>query len=156
MAPHERFPAVLLTTCLIALLFTASLNAQRSEDTAQEFLRVKYVTWTGRDVNVTDAVLRFDSDQLILRSSTDGNNLKIMSFTLITSGQYVYSKNKPWHSEQDADEALVFFMEKKNWFTVRTERDLAVMQLDHGNYRAILTAFERRTGLKFETVREGT
>jgi hypothetical protein len=148
----------IIAVCLI-LTVAAPLGAQSKA--ADQFQKVKLMVNTGEKPTPTDVILRLEDDKMIIRSKAGGAELKSFPYASIKTAEYSYSKSPRWKSGIGAAVAVgifalpIFFMKgKKHWLTIAAEGDYALMQLDKGNYKIILPAFESRSGVKVVTVAE--
>jgi hypothetical protein len=154
--PMRKLAAIGVVITLVA--HSTALLAQSAVD---QFHKVKLMVNTGDKPAETDAIIRLEKDQLVIRSKAGGADLKKFAYNSIKSAEYSYSKSPRWKSGIGAAVAVgvfalpLFFMKgKKHWLTVQTEGDYALLRLDKGNYKIILPAFEARSGVKVETVAE--
>jgi hypothetical protein len=150
----KRFVAIVLM-----LTFVAPLGAQPKA--ADQFQKAKLMVNTGEKPTATEVILRLEEDKLVIRSKAGGAELKSLPYSSIKSAEYSYSKSPRWKAGIGAAVAVgifalpIFFMKgKKHWLTIGGENDYALMQLDKGNYKIILPAFEARSGVKVVTVAE--
>jgi hypothetical protein len=142
-------------TAPMAAIFAVLIQAFTAADT---FTNIKLIVNTGDKGEEQDAVLRFESDRLVV-FSTSGVVLKTLPFAEIKSAEYSYSKSPRWKSGIGAAIAVgvfaipIFFMKgKKHWLTIAGEKDFAVLRLDKNNYRLILPTFETKTGKRVEAL----
>ena len=145
----------------VALVLVAAIIAHPAQRAADQFHRVKLMVNTGDKPAATDVTLLLEEGKLLIRAKNGGAELKSFDYVDIKSAEYSYSKSPRWKSGIGAAVAVgifalpVFFMKgKKHWLTVRTKGNYALMQLDKGNYKIVLPAFEARSGVKVETVAE--
>ena len=141
-----------IAAVMVVVVLTQSLAV------ADTFTNVTLMVSTGDSAEEQDAVLRFESDRLVIYGK-GGVVLKTMPFAEIKAAEYSYSKSPRWKSGIGAAIAVgvfaipIFFMKgKKHWLTIAGEHDFAVLRLDKKNYRLILPTFETRTGKRVETV----
>lgn len=148
-------------TTAVALILTLAAPVGAQTKGADQFQKVKLMVNTGEKPTATEVILRLEEGELVIRSKEGGAELKSFPYTSIKSAEYSYSKSPRWKSGIGAAVAVgifalpIFFMKgKKHWLTIGVEGDYALMQLDKGNYKMILPAFEARSGVKVVTVAE--
>jgi hypothetical protein len=145
----------------LAILLSALLLIQPVQRAADQFHRVKLMVNTGDRPAATEVILRLEDERLVIRSKNGGAELKSFAYAVIKSAEYSYSKSPRWKSGIGAAVAVgifalpIFFMKgKKHWLTIHAGDDYAMLQLDKGNYKIVLPAFEARSGIRVETVAE--
>jgi serine/threonine-protein kinase len=121
------------------------------------FDKVKLVLAEGEKTREVDALLKLTGDRLTVVDKSRGSVLKEFSYTVIRGAVYSQSRHPRWKSGLGAAAAVgvfaapVFFKNgTKHWFTIQTDDDFAVLQLDKNNYRVILPAFETRSRVAVE------
>jgi len=149
---------VVAVALVLAIPASTALPAQRAAD---QFLNIKLMVNTGDKPAETEAVLRLESDRMLVLSKQGMSELKAFPNGAIKSAEYSYSKRPRWKSGVGVALAAgvfaipIFFMKgKQHWLTIQTENDYAVLRLDKNNYKIVLPAFEARTGVRVETVAE--
>jgi hypothetical protein len=143
---------------LVALLLLLVLIPQAAG--ADQFHRIQMIVNTGEKGEEQDVILRFDDDAMVVFARS-GTELKAFRYEDIKAADYSYSKSPRWKSGIGVAVAVgifalpIFFMKgRKHWFTVRTDKDFALLRLDKGNYRLVLPTFEAKSGVKIDLVAE--
>jgi hypothetical protein len=121
------------------------------------FNKVKFLVPDGDKTRERDVVLRLQGDRLAIEDEDLGSTLRVLPYASIDGGVYSLSKHPRWKSGLVAVAAVgvfaapIFFMKgTKHWFTLHSGDDFVVLQLDKNNYRAILPAFEKRSGISVD------
>jgi hypothetical protein len=149
MTNNWKILSALFAIFLFMLCYSDGM-AQRTR--AEEYPAVTYIVWRDTDITLTEVVLRFQNDRIFLQRASGRAIVKSILIDRIEKAQYSLSKDPPWPHRNDLSTA--FFMDRKNWLIVQTDSDLTILHLDHGNYRAVLDAFEQR-GIPVERLRAG-
>jgi hypothetical protein len=122
--------------------------------------RVTLVVNTGAKPVETDAILRLEPEQLVIRSTTREADLKVIPYTGIILAEYSYSSGPPWTSGADpADSGAIlrfFASGKKHWLAIHVDGDYALLRLHGSSYKDILPAFEARSGVSIERPQKNT
>jgi hypothetical protein len=119
---------------------------------AISFRDVKLVVQAGEKTTLVDVILVFEEGRLVLRERAGEKELRQLDYANLAA-EYAYSKHYRWGTAiglaaaSTAGPAVVMAKSKKHWFSVRTPNDSITLQLDKGNFRAIVSAFESRTGV---------
>jgi hypothetical protein len=150
----KRFTAIALLASIMSPPAVAL-----AQPAADQFHNAKLMVSTGEGTTPTDSIITLDKDTFTVRSKKGGATLKTMPYTSIKSAEYSYSKSPRWKSGAVVALAVgvfalpLFFMKgKKHWLTIGGDGDFALLQLDKGNYKIILPAFEARSGIRVVTV----
>lgn len=104
-----------------------------------------------KDTRQVNAVLVFDAETLRIQSRRNNEVFKEFKYSDISSAQHSYTK-KPFFSVSRGTAialtvftGLPFFLlpgrKEKNWITVVTDTDFAVMKIENDNYRMIKNEF---------------
>jgi hypothetical protein len=142
------------TALILAITVGPALPTEAGQrpEQSRSFSKVKFLP--AAETSETESMLVFDEDQLILRSARDGLTIGVISFTRIRNARYAMSRTPPW--EPGRGQPNVFSASNKHWLAVEGENGtFGLIILDVGNYRAVMQAFETRTGVKVEVVRTG-
>lgn len=142
---------------LVVTLIAPSLAL--AQPAADQFHNVKLMISTGEKAEPTDAILVLGPDALIVQAKKGRATLKTLPYASLKSAEYSYSKSPRWKSAIGVSVlcivcgvATAFMKGKKHWLAVAGDGDYALMQLDKGNYKIILPAFEARSGQKIANV----
>ncbi len=128
------------------VVFTQSKLAVRKPDGKRDLVRT--------DIHIYD-------DRIEILKNGKREVLETISYDQIQGTQYSYSKSPRWKSGLGV--ALVagvfalpfFFMKgKKHWFTIQQEGDYVVLKLDKRIYRELIAAFESKSGVDVERLKE--
>ena len=94
-------------------------------------------------------------------ASADKTLKVLIPYASIKSAEYSYAKSPRWKSAIGLSivcivcgVATAFMKGKKHWLTIGGTGDFAVIQLDKGNYKLIVPAFEAKSGVTVENVVE--
>jgi hypothetical protein len=150
----------IISTVLIVSLIAPSLALARQQPIGGDhFLNVKLMVSTGDKAEATDAVLILTPDAMIVQAKKGRATLKTLPYASLKSAEYSYSKSPRWKSAIGLSilcivcgVATAFMKGKKHWLAVTGDGEYAVLQLDKGNYKIILPAFEAKAGRKIETL----
>ena len=128
------------------VVFTQSKLAVRKPDGKRDLVRT--------DIHVYD-------DRIEILKHGKREVLETISYDQIKGTQYSYSKSPRWKSGVGVAVLFwplaipVFFMKgKKHWFTIQQEGDYVVLKLDKGIYRELIVAFESKSGVDVERLKE--
>ena len=149
---------------LVALALLVSLNAGTAAPYAQSidrYVNVKVMVQQDDKTESTDAVLVLEPDKLVIESKKTKAPIKSFPYASIKSAEYPYAKSPRWKSAIGLSivcivcgVATAFMKGKKHWLTIGGTGDFAVIQLDKGNYKLIVPAFEAKSGVTVENVVE--
>ncbi len=108
-----------------------------------------------------DAILQFEGDQVRVVSKKGRSLLRTIAYADVVGSEYSYSKHRRWKSGIGAAvvggvfAAPLFFMKgKKHWLTIRTESDQIGFRLDKNNFDPVISALEKRSGIRVERLGE--
>ena len=108
-----------------------------------------------------DAILQFEGDQVRVVSKKGRSLLRTIAYANVIGSEYSYSKHRRWKSGIGAAvvggvfAAPLFFMKgKKHWLTIRTESDQIGFRLDKNNFDPVISALEKRSGIRVERLGE--
>jgi hypothetical protein len=139
---------------LAVVLLTSSMAFSQSEQQSYNTFRVKMLVRTDTKWQQQDAVLKFESDRMVLRSVKDDVNLQVIPYSELKTAEYTYTRGRRKSSVALGLAGNVFalplLMKKieKHWLTVESEGSRAILDLDKNNYKFIMAAFETNTGRK--------
>ncbi len=157
----KKVTALLLTLLLFgeAFLATSPLNAQPGPIIFKKSKYLQRDAQGERDMVRTD-ILIFE-DRIEIRRHDRPDIVKSLEYSKIRAAQYSYSKSPRWKSGAGAAVAVgvfaipLFFLKgKKHWLTFQEEGDYAVVKLDKRIHRELIVAFESKSGIKVERLKD--
>lgn len=119
---------------------------------SQTFQGAKLSVQKGDKTDERDAIIRYETDALVIDDKDSKRAVKAFPYGGITGGEYSYAKSPRWKTAIFVSPLFLFTSGKKHWFLIHGSGDYALLHLDKSNYRLILAAFEAKTGSKVETV----
>jgi hypothetical protein len=136
---------------LVLTGFFAGLTALKAPH-CDTFPKAKLNLQVGEEKKAIEATVKFERDTLIVADER-GLGLKTFSYATIKNAVYSFAKS-PRQRRILGPPSFLVASAKKHWLIVQGGDDNAVLQLDRGNYKMILAAFEARTGKKIDIVED--
>jgi len=148
---------------LVLISFNGSMAFSQTRLQANEtFDKMRLLVPIGDKLKATKVMLRFEADRLVLRTSKDGDDLKVFPYGAIKSAEYTFSRGPRDQSSPGLTLlANVFAISlfatqvERHRLEFRTDRDYALLDLDKNNYKVLLSAFENSTGKKVTNAEDG-
>ena len=128
------------------VVFTKSKLAVRKPNGKRDLVR--------SDIHVYD-------DRIEILKHGKPQVLETMAYDRIKEAQYSFSKSPRWKSGAGAAVVIgvfaipLFFMKgKKHWLTIQQEGDYVVLKLDKKIHRELIAAFEAKSGVEVERLKD--
>ena len=151
---------------LLIAVFFANANAIVFAQTAERFSKIELLVQNGENVNEKSVVVTFNENSMSVKAENSSLE-KTFNYADIKSAEYSYSKNPRWKTGLGLGAASILFpplllvaiplgfsKHRRHWFSIRTEKDFAVLKLSKSTRKLFIPAFETKSGVKVEAVGE--
>jgi hypothetical protein len=148
-----RFIALALTMALLNCSLAFSQSGRQGDET----FRVKLFVPAGSDWQSRDVMLSFEQDRIVLRPMKEDINAEVFKYSEIKSVEYSHAKTRRKTSVAKGIAMNIFALPglfkkvESHWLTVHSGGNQTFLNLDKGNYKAVVAAFEANTRLKVAT-----